>query len=125
MGPKPKNFTDKNWLVEHGFRGRFPTSYVVASPNPCPTTYRGFLAPLTCPPKTDPHVKLEWSTEYFSKVSGNPVLIKRRGKAEEMIQPNWLCDITKAVSLLDFEPQIFLALGAKLTSYRHRKENWL
>jgi hypothetical protein len=30
-----------------------------------------------------------------------------------------------AVSLLDFEPQIFLALGAKLTSYRHRKENWL
>ena len=62
--------------------------------------------------------------EYFSKVSGKPALISR-GRAEEMIQPNWLCDITKARTLLGFEPQISLALGAKLTFDWYRKENWL
>ena len=62
--------------------------------------------------------------EYFSKVSGKPALISR-GKAEEMIQPNWLCDITKARTLLGFEPQISLARGAKLTFDWYRKENWL
>ena len=62
--------------------------------------------------------------EYFSKVSGKPVLISR-GKAEEMIQPNWLCDITKARTLLGFEPRISLALGAKLTFDWYKKEHWL
>ncbi len=62
--------------------------------------------------------------EYFSKVSGKPALISR-GKAEEMIQPNWLCDITKARTLLGFEPKISLARGAKLTFDWYRKENWL
>ncbi|MDO9531376.1 MAG: NAD-dependent epimerase/dehydratase family protein, partial [Deltaproteobacteria bacterium] len=33
--------------------------------------------------------------QYVSKISGKPVLISR-GRAEELIQPNWLCDITKA-----------------------------
>lgn len=64
------------------------------------------------------------AAEYFSKVSGKPALISR-GRAEEMIQPNWLCDITKARTLLGFEPQISLALGAKLTFDWYRKENWL
>jgi dihydroflavonol-4-reductase len=62
--------------------------------------------------------------EYFSKVSGKPVLISR-GKAEEMIQPNWLCDITKAKTLLGFAPQISLAQGAKLTVDWYKKEKWL
>ena len=62
--------------------------------------------------------------EYFAKVSGEPALISR-GRAEEMIQPNWLCDITKARTLLGFEPKISLALGAKLTIDWYRKENWL
>jgi nucleoside-diphosphate-sugar epimerase len=62
--------------------------------------------------------------EYFSKVSGKPALISR-GRAEEMIQPNWLCDITKARTLLGFEPQISLAQGAKLTFDWYKKENWL
>jgi nucleoside-diphosphate-sugar epimerase len=62
--------------------------------------------------------------EYISKVSGKPALISR-GKAKEMIQPNWLCDITKARTLLGFEPQISLALGAKLTFDWYRKEKWL
>ena len=62
--------------------------------------------------------------KYFSKVSGKPALISR-GRAEEMIQPNWLCDITKARTLLGFEPQISLALGAKLAFDWYKKENWL
>jgi nucleoside-diphosphate-sugar epimerase len=67
---------------------------------------------------------LATAAEYCSKVSGKPALISR-GKAEEMIQPNWLCDITKARTLLGFEPQIFLARGAKQTFDWYRKENWL
>jgi nucleoside-diphosphate-sugar epimerase len=62
--------------------------------------------------------------EYFSKVSGKPPLINR-GRVKEMIQPNWLCDITKARTLLGFEPHISLALGTKLTFDWYRKENWL
>jgi dihydroflavonol-4-reductase len=62
--------------------------------------------------------------EYCSQVSGKPALLSR-GKAEEMIQPNWLCDITKARTLLGFEPQISLARGAKLTFDWYRKEHWL
>jgi dihydroflavonol-4-reductase len=62
--------------------------------------------------------------EFFSKVSGKPALISQ-GKAEEMIQPNWLCDIAKARDLLGFEPQIFFAQGAQLTFDWYRKANWL
>jgi len=62
--------------------------------------------------------------QYFAKVTGKPALISR-GRAEELIQPNWLCDITKARTLLGFEPQIALARGAKLTFDWYRKENWL
>jgi dihydroflavonol-4-reductase len=62
--------------------------------------------------------------EYFAQVTGKPALIGR-SRAEEMIQPNWLCDITKARTLLGFEPQISLARGAKLTFDWYRKENWL
>jgi dihydroflavonol-4-reductase len=64
------------------------------------------------------------AAEYFARVSGRPALISR-GRAEEMIQPNWLCDITKARTLLGFEPQISLARGAKLTFDWYRKEKWL
>jgi nucleoside-diphosphate-sugar epimerase len=62
--------------------------------------------------------------EYFAKVSGKPALISR-GRAEELIQPNWLCDITKAKTLLGFDPQISLAQGAELTCDWYRKESWL
>jgi nucleoside-diphosphate-sugar epimerase len=45
--------------------------------------------------------------------------------AEQMVQENWSCDITKARTVLGFEPQIHLAQGAKLTVDWYRKENWL
>jgi nucleoside-diphosphate-sugar epimerase len=63
-------------------------------------------------------------SEYLSKLSGKPPLFNK-GKVEEMIQKNWVCDITKAKTLLGFEPQFKLSQGAKLTFEWYRKENWL
>ena len=63
-------------------------------------------------------------SEYLSKLSKKPPLLNK-GKVEEMIQKNWVCDITKAKTLLGFEPQFKLFQGAKLTFEWYRKENWL
>jgi len=63
-------------------------------------------------------------SEYLSKFSGKPPLLNK-GKVEEMMQKNWVCDITKAKTLLGFEPQFKLSQGAKLTYEWYRKENWL
>lgn len=63
-------------------------------------------------------------SEFMSKVSGKPPLINR-GKVEEMIQRNWLCDITKAKTLLGFKPHFSLAEGIKITYEWYSKENWL
>jgi nucleoside-diphosphate-sugar epimerase len=62
--------------------------------------------------------------ECFSRVSGKPSILSR-GKVEEMVQKNWLCDITKARALLGFEPRISLARGAALTVAWYKKEKWL
>ena len=63
-------------------------------------------------------------SEYLSKLSGRPPLLSK-GKVEEMIQRNWVCDITKAKNRLGFEPQIRLSQGARLTFEWYKKENWL
>ena len=63
-------------------------------------------------------------SEYLSKLSGKPPLLNK-GKVEEMLQRNWVCDITKAKTALGFEPHISLAQGAKLTFEWYKKENWL
>jgi dihydroflavonol-4-reductase len=63
-------------------------------------------------------------SEYLSKLSGKPALISK-GMAEQMVQEDWGCDITKARTVLGFEPRIHLAQGAKLTVDWYRKENWL
>jgi nucleoside-diphosphate-sugar epimerase len=62
--------------------------------------------------------------ECFSRVTGKPFVLSR-GKVEEMIQKNWLCDITKARTVLGYEPRISLARGAELTVAWYKKENWL
>ncbi len=62
--------------------------------------------------------------ECFSRVSGKPSIMSR-GKVEEMIRKNWLCDITKARALLGFEPRISLVRGAKLAVAWYKRENWL
>jgi dihydroflavonol-4-reductase len=63
-------------------------------------------------------------SEYFSKISGKPVLLNK-GKVEEMVQKNWVCDITKAKEVLGFEPTVPLMEGARLTFEWYKKENWL
>lgn len=63
-------------------------------------------------------------SECLSKVSGKPYLLNK-GKVKEMVQKNWVCDITKAKTILGFEPNIPLSQGAKLTFEWYRKENWL
>jgi len=60
----------------------------------------------------------------FSRVSGKPFIMSR-GKAAEMIQQNWVCDITKARTLLGFEPRISLARGAESTVAWYKNKNWL
>jgi nucleoside-diphosphate-sugar epimerase len=62
--------------------------------------------------------------ECCSRVSGTPSILSR-GKVEEMIRKNWLCDITKAGALLGFQPRIAFARGAELTFAWYQKENWL
>ncbi|MDI7260006.1 MAG: NAD-dependent epimerase/dehydratase family protein [Thermodesulfobacteriota bacterium] len=63
-------------------------------------------------------------SEFISRFSGKPALINK-GKVEEMVQKNWVCDITKAKTLLGFEPRFSLAEGIKITYEWYRKENWL
>jgi nucleoside-diphosphate-sugar epimerase len=62
--------------------------------------------------------------ECFSRVSGKPSIMNR-GKATEMIQQNWVCDIAKARTLLGFDPRISLARGAESTVAWYKNENWL
>ncbi len=63
-------------------------------------------------------------SEYFSKLSRRPPLLSR-GKVEEILQKNWVCDITKARTALGFEPRIPLKQGAELTYQWYKKEKWL
>ena len=63
-------------------------------------------------------------SEYLSKLSGKPPLLSK-GKVEEMIQKNWVCDITKAKNRLGFNPQVRLTEGARLTFKWYKQENWL
>jgi nucleoside-diphosphate-sugar epimerase len=63
-------------------------------------------------------------SEYLSFISGRPPLISR-GMAEQMIQEDWTCDITKAKTLLGFQPQFQLLQGARLTFHWYRKQKWL
>lgn len=63
-------------------------------------------------------------SHFLSKFTGKPPLLSK-GKVEEMIQRNWVCDITKARTLLGFNPCVQLADGAKMTFDWYRKEKWL
>lgn len=63
-------------------------------------------------------------SEYVSRVSKKPPLINK-GKVEEMVQRNWVCDIAKATTVLNYAPATTLGRGAQLTVDWYRKENWL
>ena len=63
-------------------------------------------------------------SEIFSRFSKKPPLISK-GKVEEIIQKDWVCDITRAKERLCFEPRFPLEQGAVLTVDWYRKEKWL
>ncbi len=63
-------------------------------------------------------------SEYFSKLSRKPPLLSK-GKVEEMLQRNWVCDIAKARATLGFEPRVSLKQGAELTYQWYKREKWL
>lgn len=63
-------------------------------------------------------------SDYLSVFSGKPPLISR-GMAEQMVQKDWTCDITKAKTMLGFQPQFQLSQGAKLTYEWYRNQKWL
>jgi nucleoside-diphosphate-sugar epimerase len=67
---------------------------------------------------------LAFFAECCARFTGKPSILSR-GKAGEMICKNWLCDTTKAKTLLGFKPRIALARGAELTVAWYKKENWL
>jgi nucleoside-diphosphate-sugar epimerase len=63
-------------------------------------------------------------SDYLSILSRKPSLISR-GMAEQMIQKDWTCDITKAKTILGFQPQFQLAQGARLTYEWYKNQEWL
>jgi nucleoside-diphosphate-sugar epimerase len=63
-------------------------------------------------------------SEFLSKLFGRPFLLNK-DKAKEIIQKEWVCDITKAKTLLGFEPRVPLSEGARLTFEWYKKEKWL
>jgi nucleoside-diphosphate-sugar epimerase len=69
-------------------------------------------------------VGFAWFSEYLSKLFGRPCLLNK-DKAEEIVQSEWVCDITKAKILLGFEPRVPLSEGARLTFEWYKKEKWL
>ena len=62
--------------------------------------------------------------EYFSKISQKPSLMNK-GKAKEMVQEDWTCDITKVKTILGFQPQFQLSEGIRLTYHWYKNEKWL
>ncbi|MFO7714059.1 MAG: NAD-dependent epimerase/dehydratase family protein [Desulfosarcina sp.] len=67
---------------------------------------------------------LAFFAECCARFTGKPSILSR-GKVREMICKNWLCDTTKAKTLLGFKPRIALARGAELTVAWYKNENWL
>jgi nucleoside-diphosphate-sugar epimerase len=63
-------------------------------------------------------------SEYLSVFSRKPPLINR-GMAEQMVQADWTCDITKARTVLGFQPQFQLQQGAELTYQWYKNQSWL
>ena len=63
-------------------------------------------------------------SESLSKFTKRPSLLSK-DKTKDMIQKNWVCDITKARTLLGFEPEVSLPAGAGLTFEWYQREKWL
>jgi len=65
-----------------------------------------------------------WISEVISGLTGQ-VCLMTRGKAKEMVQENWTCDITKAKTMLGYLPRVGLEQGARITVDWYRQEKWI
>ena len=62
--------------------------------------------------------------DWISKLSGR-VRVFGRERYQEMIQPNWCCDPTKAMSDLGLSPSLDLRQGIAVTAEWYREQGWL
>jgi nucleoside-diphosphate-sugar epimerase len=62
--------------------------------------------------------------DWISKWSGRPRVFGRE-RYQEMIQPSWCCDPSKAMSELGFSPSFDLKRGVAATVEWYRAEGWL
>ena len=62
--------------------------------------------------------------DVFAFIRRQPTFFNR-DKAQEMIQPGWLCDNSKAKRMLDFEPRFALFTGIQKTYEWYKKVKWL
>ncbi len=63
-------------------------------------------------------------SEGLARLTGRNCLLNK-SKARDILQDNWVCDITKAQTVLGFAPQVKLDLGTRLTVDWYRREKWL
>ena len=69
-------------------------------------------------------IGIAFVSEYLSKLTGKPRRINI-DKSKELMQLNWVCDITKASKLLGYQPKVTLVQGAQQTYEWYRQERWL
>lgn len=62
--------------------------------------------------------------DLWSRLSGRPATINTQ-KVRELLQPFWICDSSKAVKSLGFDPQIDLERGVRQTIGWYQKHGWL
>jgi dihydroflavonol-4-reductase len=76
------------------------------------------------------HVPI-WAARFYAAAADGWGLIRRRpaffhrGKCAEVIQRNWVCDITKAKKNLGFRPRFRLEAGVKVTLQWYKDKGWL
>lgn len=61
---------------------------------------------------------------FLSKLLGRPLPLNP-DKAKEIVQDEWVCDITHAKTVLGFAPMVPLSQGAALTAAWYKQEKWL
>ena len=62
--------------------------------------------------------------DVWAKLSGWPASVNSQ-KVKELLQPSWLCDISKAQSELGFTPRINLENGIRSTVRWYKEQRWL
>ncbi|MCG3173840.1 MAG: Aurachin B dehydrogenase [Myxococcota bacterium] len=63
-------------------------------------------------------------TETYGRITGKAVMLTR-DKLNELAQPHWVCDSTKARRELGWAPQVDWETGTRLTWEWYKKEGWL